>query len=81
MHDQRIECMIRGSADKSLDEIIGHGSPDIAQVAHPRIPYKKGPIVSGLEIIHTSQIFCISEIPLHILISFSNTIVKAGHQT
>jgi hypothetical protein len=42
--------MIGGSVDKSLDEIIGHGSPDIAQVAHPRIPYKKGPIVSGLEL-------------------------------
>jgi hypothetical protein len=33
-HDQRIECMIGGSADKSLDEIIGHGSMDIAQIAH-----------------------------------------------
>jgi hypothetical protein len=56
--------MIRGSADKSLDEIIGHGSPAIAQIAHTLISYKKGPIVCGLELIHTSQIFCISEIPL-----------------
>jgi hypothetical protein len=64
--------MIGGSADKSLDEIIGHGSPDIAQVAHLQIPYKKGPIVRGLEIIHTSQIFCISEIPLHIRKTFQN---------
>jgi hypothetical protein len=64
MHDQRIECMIGGLADKSLDEIIGHGSPDIAQIAHTLIPYKKGHIVRGLELIHSSQIFCISEIPL-----------------
>jgi hypothetical protein len=64
MHDQKIECMIGGSADKSLNEIIGHGSPDIAKVAHLRILYKKGPIVRGLELIHTSQIFCKSEILL-----------------
>jgi hypothetical protein len=49
MHDQRIECMIKESANKSLDKIIGHGSPDIAQIAHTQIPYKKGPIVRGLE--------------------------------
>jgi hypothetical protein len=40
--------MIGESVNKSLDEIMDHGSPDIAQVAHMRIPYKKGPIVCGL---------------------------------